>query len=189
MLTQTQRWAVGAIPVDTEAERRFARLFEEHFDFVWRSLRRLGVAQGAVDDAAQEVFVVASRRLAAIEIGKERAFLFGTALRIASDARRSAARRHERDHEVDTELASSQPGVDELVDRRRARELLDELIAELPEDLRPVFVLFELEGMTAAEIATCLDLRPGTVASRLRRARELFSAAVARREAKRRAHG
>ena len=189
MVTQAQRWAVQAMPVEPEAERRFARLFQEQFDFVWRSLRRLGVAPDAIDDAAQEVFVVASRRLAAIELGKERAFLFGTALRIASDARRSARRRHAREHDVDVEPEALSPAVDELVDRKRARELLDEIIAGLPEDAQPVFVLFELEGMTMAEIATCLDLRPGTVASRLRRGRELFCAAVARREAKRRDHG
>jgi RNA polymerase sigma-70 factor (ECF subfamily) len=175
--------------VESDAEQRFARLFEQHVDFVWRSLRRLGVAAAAVDDAAQEVFVVASRRLAAIELGKERAFLFGTALRVASDARRAARRRHERDHDPEAELVAPTPGPDELVERRRARELVDEIVSGLPEDARPVFVLFELEGMTMAEIASFLDLPAGTVASRLRRARELFGAAVTRLEARRRAHG
>lgn len=189
MVTQAQRWAVRAMPVDSEAERRFARLFDEQFDFVWRSLRRLGVAPDTIDDATQEVFVVASRKLGAIELGKERAFLFGTALRVASDARRSVQRRRAREHDAELETESTAPAPDELVDRKRARELLDEIIASLPEDAQPVFVLFELEGMTMAEIATCLDLRPGTVASRLRRGRELFTAAVARREAKRRDHG
>jgi RNA polymerase sigma-70 factor (ECF subfamily) len=188
MTTHAQRWAVGATPVESHDDRRFARLFDEHFDFVWRSLRRLGVAPASVDDAAQEVFVVASRRLAAIEVGKERAFLFGTALRVASDQRRAAHRRREREQEVDGEPRSQQPGPDELIDRRRARELMDEIIATLPDETRPVFVLFELEGMTMAEIASCLELPPGTVASRLRRARELFAAALARLEAKRRTH-
>ena len=188
MMTHAQRWAVGAPPVESHEEQRFARLFEEHFDFVWRSLRRLGVAPGSVDDAAQEVFVVASRRLAAIEPGKERAFLFGTALRVASDARRSAQRRREREQEVDREPSSPEPSAEELIDRRRAREMMDDIIASLPDDARPVFVLFELEGMTMAEIASCLDLPAGTVASRLRRARELFAAAIARLEAKRRSH-
>ncbi len=188
MVTQAQSWPVGAMPEESESEHRFARMFDAHFDFVWRSLRRLGVAPGTLDDAAQEVFVVASRRLAAIEDGKERAFLFGTALRVASDARRSANRRRAREHDAEADVASSAPGPDELVDRKRAREVLDAIIAELPEDARPVFVLFELEGMTMSEIASCLELRPGTVASRLRRAREVFTAAVARRDAKRRDH-
>ena len=188
MVTQAQRWAVGATPVDSDAQQRFARMFEEHFDFVWRSLRRLGVAPGSVDDAAQEVFVVASRRLSTIEPGKERAYLFGTALRVASDARRSAHSRHAHEHDPEADPPSGQPAPDELVDRRRARELMDRIIRELPDDARPVFVLFELEGMTMAEIASYLDLPAGTVASRLRRARELFQAAVVRHEAKRRPH-
>jgi RNA polymerase sigma-70 factor (ECF subfamily) len=173
---------------DPAATRRLEALFAAHFDFVWRSLRRLGVADSGVDDATQEVFLVAQRKLAAIEAGKEKAFLFGTALRVASDLRRSQRRRPSAEAESDRP-DTSHPPIDELVDRKRARELLDEIVAELPEDARPVFVLFELEGMTMAEIATCLDLKPGTVASRLRRAREMFTAALARREAARRTHG
>jgi RNA polymerase sigma-70 factor (ECF subfamily) len=67
--------------------------------------------------------------------------------------------------------------------------MLDDLVAQLPDDTRPVFVLFELEGMTMASIAGCLDLPAGTVASRLRRARELFAAQVARLEARSPGHG
>jgi RNA polymerase sigma-70 factor (ECF subfamily) len=188
MFTQAQRWSIGSMPVDSVHERRFATLFDQHFAFVWRSLRRLGVAAEGLDDAAQEVFVVASRRLDAIAPGKERGFLFGTALRVASDARRAANRRRSREQEPEVELEAVAPGPDELVDRKRARELLDAIIEQLPVDTRDVFVLFELEGMTMAEIASCLALRPGTVASRLRRAREAFTEAVARHEAKRRGH-
>jgi len=162
-------------------------IFHDHFAFVWRSLRRLGVPPEALDDAAQEVFVVASRRLDVIEVGKEKAFLFGTAVRVASDARRSQTRRRRADLEEDSTDPS--PAPDALVDHKRARELLDTLVAELPDDTRPVFVLFELEGMTMAEIAGALELAPGTVASRLRRARETFAAAVARLEARRHRHG
>jgi RNA polymerase sigma-70 factor, ECF subfamily len=176
---------VVAAPAD---HRRLSEMFHQHFDFVWRSVRRLGVPSHAIDDAAQEVFVVASRRLAIIEPGKEKAFLAGTAVRVASDARRSQGRRREdRDVEVDEESAHT-PGADELVDQKRAREMLDEIIAELPDETGPVFVLHELEGMTMAEIATCLDLKPGTVASRLRRARAAFEEAIARLQAPRRPH-
>ena len=175
--------------LDVTDEQRLTAMFNDHFDFIWRSLRRLGVPPAAVDDAAQEVFLVASRRLAAIERGKERAFLFGTAVRVASDARRSAGRRRDAagaDEPVDT--ADPMPSPAELVDRKRARALLDEIIASLPDDARPVFVLYELESMTMAEIANVLAIPPGTVASRLRRARELFESAIAR-TAHRRTHG
>jgi RNA polymerase sigma-70 factor (ECF subfamily) len=168
---------------------RLSTMFHQHYDFVWRSVRRLGVAPDAVDDAAQEVFVVASRKLDAIEVGKEKAFLFGTAVRVASDTRRAVQRRRQAPASEGVEPVDAGPALDELVDQKRAREILDALIDQLPEDTRPVFVLFELEGMTMAKIASYLDLPAGTVASRLRRARELFAAQVARLEARSTKHG
>jgi RNA polymerase sigma-70 factor (ECF subfamily) len=167
---------------------RLSAMFHHHYDFVWRSVRRLGVPQDAADDATQEVFVVASRKLDAIDDGKEKAFLFGTAIRVAADIRRALQRRrHSCDEQA--EPVDATPALDDLVDQKRAREVLDHLIAQLPEETRPVFVLFELEGLTMASIASCLDLPPGTVASRLRRARELFAAQVARLEARSTSHG
>lgn len=175
--------ALPARPV-ASAMDRLSSMFHHHYDFVWRSVRRLGVAPDAVDDAAQEVFVIASRKLDSIELGKEKAFLFGTALRVASDSRRALQRRRQAPADDQPEPVDATPGIDELVDQKRAREILDELIQRLPEDTRPVFVLFELEGMTMAKIASYLDLPAGTVASRLRRARELFAEHVARLEAR-----
>jgi len=181
----TARLLLPRIMAAEDAHERLANMFAAHYELVWRSLRRLGTPPEAIDDAVQEVFVIASRRLSSIIVGKEKAFLFGTAVRIAAAARRTAARRAD---ELDDAVDSTLPPTDELVDRKRVRELLDLIIAKLPDDTRPVFVLYELEGMTMAEIASCLDLRPGTVASRLRRGREVFAATVARLEA-RRTHG
>jgi RNA polymerase sigma-70 factor, ECF subfamily len=175
--------ASSARSVDRSMDR-LSTMFHHHHDFVWRSVRRLGVSPEAVDDATQEVFVVASRKLDAIEAGKEKAFLFGAAVRVASDSRRARSRRRHAPSEDLPDLVDVTPAAGELVDQKRARELLDELVGQLPEDTRPVFVLFELEGMTMAEIASCLELPAGTVASRLRRARELFAAHVARLEAR-----
>src|SRR5688572_19191867 len=78
-----------------ERELRLRELVSGHFEFVWRSVKRLGVAPGDADDAAQQVFLVASDRLADIAPGRERAFLFGTALKIAARHRRTAERRRE----------------------------------------------------------------------------------------------
>src|SRR2546423_11978941 len=96
----TQRIAMPAAVM--EDGDRLASMFHAHFSFVWRSLRRLGVPPATIDDAAQEVFVVASRRLDAIETGKEKAFLFGTAVRVASDARRAQTRRRHADLDDDS---------------------------------------------------------------------------------------
>jgi RNA polymerase sigma-70 factor (ECF subfamily) len=161
-----------------------AELLRDHFDFIWRSLRRLGLDAGLADDAAQEVFLVASRKRDQIEAGRERAFLFGTALRVAADARKSVARRQEVSADDLPETIDAAPSPEALLDQRRARETLDELLDELPEDVRAIFVLYELEELEMGEIATLLSIHQGTVASRLRRARALFAAAVKRRMAR-----
>jgi RNA polymerase sigma-70 factor, ECF subfamily len=178
-------------PIGPRADKRLAAMFDRYFQFVWRSVRRLGVAHPSVDDATQEVFLVASRRLDSIEIGKEKAFLFGTAIRVAADFRRAHGRRAGLMVVTDPmpDTAGPDPAVDELLDRKRARLLLDAIVDDLADDTRPVFVLYELEGMTMAEIAACLQLPPGTVASRLRRAREEFSCALARAQSARKDHG
>lgn len=173
-LWKMPRWRAPASQVS--ASERLRGLVAGHFDFIGRSLRRLGVPAADVDDATQQVFMVVSRRLDEVEAGRERAFLFGVALRVASDVRRARRRRgavmDEGANDVDG--ATPDPSPEQLTDQRQARALLDEALEALSLDLRTVFVLFELEEMTMAEIAALLDLPPGTVASRLRRAREAF---------------
>jgi len=148
------------------------------YRLIWRVLRRLGVPSDSVDDAAQQVFLIAAERLDDIAVQSERAFVFGTALRVAQSLRRKLARLPVYEDDGDLR-ASLLPGPDELTDQKRARELLDRVLDGLPLELRSVFVLFELEGLTSPEIAALLELPLGTVASRLRRAREQFSAQVA----------
>jgi RNA polymerase sigma-70 factor (ECF subfamily) len=168
--------AEGERPFVTDSAKLRA-LQNEHFEFLWRSLRRLGVPEADVDDAVQQVFLVAARR--AIQPGAERSFLFATALRVASHARRTLRRRRESGDEV-PEQTDATPSPEDLVDQRRARVLLDEVLEALPLDLRAVFILFELEELTVVQIAAMLGLPAGTAASRLRRGRELFHQAVAR---------
>ncbi len=170
---------------DVSGADRLRALFEQHFDFVWRSLRRLGLPEHVADDASQRVFVVASRRLADIEPGRERAFLFRTALRVACSERRTIGRRREVLCEEAPETGDSAARPDELLDQRRARELLDQVLQSLPIDLRTVLVLFEFEGLSIDEIAETLGIPRGTAASRLRRAREEFSEVLSRCMARR----
>ena len=157
------------------ADKRLRALVDTHYDFIWRSLRRLGVPEADVDDAAQKVFLTASRKLAAIRLGAERSFLFQTAFRVASDSRRTLRRRREVPEGPDeAETPDESPSGEELVDLRRARTQLDRILDGMPLDLRAVFVLFELDEMTTAAVAELLELPMGTVASRLRRARDEF---------------
>jgi RNA polymerase sigma-70 factor (ECF subfamily) len=170
-------------PVAAADPARLRAMAIEHLDFTWRSLRRLGLPADLADDATQRVFLVASRKLANIEPGCEKAFLFKTAVHVASSEKRSFTRRREVPCSGnEAELRDFSPGPDEQLDRRRARALLQEVLDSLELDLRAVFVLFELEGLTTTEIAKYLEIPMGTVASRLRRAREEFRAALKRRK-------
>jgi RNA polymerase sigma-70 factor (ECF subfamily) len=154
-----------------------------HIDFVWRALRRFGVPEAEAPDATQQVFIVATSELGRIEKGRERAFLFGTALRVASKVRRRRARKPLDGTTDPDEQVADLPSTEELVDQRRARAIMDDILEQMTDDLRAVFILYELEQMTMAEIADVLSLPPGTVASRLRRAREFFERQVERRAA------
>ncbi len=165
------------------ADARLRKLVDGQYDFIWRSLRRLGVPEVDADDCAQQVFLVASRKLDDIVVGCERPFLFSTALRVASDARRTRSRRREVFEDVD-EPRDTAPDPEQIAEQRRARALLDEVLDSLPMELRAVFVLYELEELASAEIAEVLALPIGTVASRLRRAREEFQRIIARIKAR-----
>lgn len=161
---------------EPDPKARLQRLFVEHYRPIWRFVRRLGLPEAQADDASQQVFVVAAERLADIALPSERAFLFATALRIATTMRRKNGREPATD-ETDLRV-SALPGQDELADQKRAREVLDGVLSRMPLDLRTALLLFEIEGLTLREIAEVVGVPQGTAASRLRRARELFRAEV-----------
>jgi RNA polymerase sigma-70 factor (ECF subfamily) len=175
--------SLSLAPTGTESamHSRLARVLKEQYDFVWRSLRRLGVPESDAEDVAQETFMTLSRRLPDVTAGCERAFLYRTAVNHAAHAHRSRARRRETVSEELDDAPSSAKNPEDLLAGARARALCHELLDELNLDQRAVFVLFELEEMTMAEIAEMLELPMGTVASRLRRGRETFREELARR--------
>jgi RNA polymerase sigma-70 factor (ECF subfamily) len=149
---------------------------DTHYDAVWRFLRRLGLAPADVEDATQKVFLVFARRIASIEPGAERSFLFSSALRVASDARRQRARSPETlaDDGEPLDREDSSPSIEERIDDRRLRRWLDEVLDGLAEEHRAVLVLVDIEELTMADASDILGIPKGTVASRLRRSRELF---------------
>ena len=151
----------------------------EHVRFDWRTVRRLGVREADVEDVCQRVFEVVHRQLPEFR-GDARltTWLFGIVRRVVSDHRRSAyERRRELHEEVELEAA---PGQERAVAEREARALLDQLLDELDEDKRVVFVLCELDGMAVKDVAELIDAPVQTVYSRLHAARDKISRGVER---------
>ena len=171
---------------DPADHARLRELTAEYYEFVWRSLRRLGVRPPETDDAAQRVFLVLAQKLSSIHPDKERSFVFGIVMRVAANVRRDLATAREREVAESDSLESIAhgPTAETVVTRAEERATLDEILARIPEERRAVFVLFELEELTVTEIAELLRLPVGTVATRLRRARQEFQAAVARLHAR-----
>ena len=163
------------MPAEAGRLRRSMRL---HVPLVWRVLRRAGLAEQDADEAAQDVFWILLRRLQDVPSRAERSFLVSTALRVASDRRKALASRPEVDYQI--ELPSRDIPPDELVALRRARSLLEEALDTLSPEQREVFVLVEMEEMSGPEAAEVLNIALGTVASRLRTARNRFNAAIRR---------
>jgi RNA polymerase sigma-70 factor (ECF subfamily) len=154
---------------------RLERIFNDHHVSVWRALRRRGLAAEAAEDAAQETFLLAAERLDDIQPESERAFLIGTALRVAHTLGRKTVR-WELDDDMDQRLS----GARDTSESRADAQLCDLVLSKVDPDLVEVFVLYELEGLTSPEIAGLLEIPLGSVASRLRRAREQFRAAADR---------
>lgn len=164
---------------------RLEDVYEEHFDFVWRSARRMGVADASVDDVVQEVFLVAHRRLADFE-GRStvRTWLFGILMRVVKDYRRTLRRKGGLAPLPEVLPSDGRESPANRAEQREAVRLLHRLLDSLDDDKRAVFVLAELEQMTAPEIADALSVNLNTVYSRLRAARREFGKALERNRAK-----
>jgi RNA polymerase sigma-70 factor (ECF subfamily) len=159
----------------------FEELYDLHVDFVWRSLRSLGVREHALEDAVQDVFLVVHRRLAEFEHRSTfRTWIFGVAMRVAHDHRRREARKGGLSP-LDVEIADRAPSPDERAAQAEALREVAELLEALDPEKRAIFVLAELEQWTAPEIAEALSINLNTVYSRIRAARRDFEAAYARR--------
>jgi RNA polymerase sigma-70 factor, ECF subfamily len=152
-------------------QARMRSLVDEHARFVTRTLRRAGVPRSDLDDEVQRTFITAANRLDDVQPGAERSFLFQVALNIASHARRALARRRELPSDHLPERIEPLGTPEDFTASKQTRRLLEEAVAGMPESLRSVVMLYEMEEMDTHEIAVVLGIPRGTVASRLRRAR------------------
>lgn len=157
----------------------FTDVFRQHFDFVWRTIRSLGVADAAVDDAVQEVFICVHRRLPDFEHRSAlKTWIYSIAYHTAQNYRRSARRREAA--ALDLEMASREPGPGELVAVAQAGRFVLEFLDTIPRERRDVFVLCVLEELSAPDVAEILRVKLNTVYSRLRLARADFRTALER---------
>ena len=156
----------------------FEETYRAHFAFVWRSLRRLGIAEDDAADAAQDVFIIVHRKLPEFAgRSKLTTWLYGICFRVASERRRAVPRPLIGEQEAAAFIGrQADPGA--LAEQRQGLALLERVLDRLPDEQRAVFCLFELEGMTGDEIAEALEIPLGTAYSRLRLARGAFAAAV-----------
>jgi len=165
----------------------FADIYDAHFSAVWQALRRLGVWERDLDDAAHDVFIVVHRRLGDFDDGRPvRPWLLGIAAKVASEFRRRAQHRREVVSEdvqaerrsVPTATPAHGVRADRALDDKERRALLHRALDALDHDRRTVLVLHDIEGYAMPEIASALDVNMNTLYARLRQARIDLKAAV-----------
>jgi RNA polymerase sigma-70 factor (ECF subfamily) len=172
-----------APPEAARAQADFRALYDAHFAFVWRTLLHFGVPSECAEDAAQEVFVTLHRRLDDYDPATPlRSWLWGMCRRVAHTARRGLARADRRASLAPPPSASLPP--DAGLERKQAADFVASFLESLPEELREVFVMMEIEGMSATEAAAAIGAKTNTVYSRLRLSRAHFERAGARLRAR-----
>lgn len=179
-LISSQR-EVGAPLARTELD--FEDLYARHFEFVWRSLRLLGVEEAALPDVSQDVFSTVARQLATFQ-GRSslRTWVFGIAQHTASNHRRQRGRKQDPLQPLAETLVANEPSPHAQAEGREAADLIVRFCAELEESRRAVFVLGLLEGVPAPEIAALLELPLNTVYSRLHSLRQALRRRLEARE-------
>jgi RNA polymerase sigma-70 factor (ECF subfamily) len=167
-------------PTQLAEREALSAVYREYHRFVWHSVRRLGIPDAAAEDAVHEVFMVVARRLPTFE-GRAslKTWLFSIAMFVVRSHRRTD-RRHRRKTEA---LAANPSTAADVHARSDAAATLHRLLDVLDDDKRAVFILSELEGMSAPEIAEATDANINTVYARLRTARQRIERAATRLQA------
>jgi RNA polymerase sigma-70 factor (ECF subfamily) len=173
-----------------QGQLSFEQVYEEFFPFVWRTARRMGVREGSLDDVCQDVFIAVHRRLPEFE-GRSsvKTWLFGFVLNVVQVHHRTLRRKSVSHRAVgdvmDPDLLTDQGhGPHEQASRNEAASLAHAVLDQLDEEKRVVFILAELEEMSATEIADAVGANVNTVYARLRAARQQFALAASRLQAK-----
>src|SRR5262249_1392309 len=159
-------------------EDAFALLVRRHGPLVWGVCRRLLGHRQDAEDAFQATFLVLARNPSAVRKGAAvGAFLYGVASRICHKARRRQIGR------TAVRLPPRPPSPDAATEvaLRELQSIIDEEIVRLPDRFRSAFVLCVLDGRSIAQAAAALEVKPGTLATWLARARALLRTRLAKR--------
>lgn len=163
-----------------------AEVYREHFDFVWRTARRMRVSEHRIDDVVQDVFVVVHRRLEDFDARVSiRSWLYGIVHRTVLDHRRRARRKEApitggvTDEQGEERFPSNFPRPDHAAEASEALSLVERLLERIAPEKAEVLMLSCLEGMTVPEIAECVSANVNTVYSRLRTGRHELEAMLA----------
>ena len=179
-MAEGEERATGAVP-------SFELIYDEHFDYVWRTARRLGVKADEADDVVQEIFLAVHILLPRYESGNVRGWLYAIAVRTVMHHHRSRRRftdNHQTSDELDAMPDANEPGPESSAATGESIRLLERLLDRLDTEKRAVLVLAGIEQKSLAEIGAILDLNINTVSSRLRAAREQLQEGLARHRAR-----
>ena len=154
----------------------FRQLFDDNYEYVWRSLRRLGVYEADIEDVTHDVFLAVHQKLATYERTRPvRPWLFAFALRYAADYRKLA--RHRREAPA-VEGTAGGPDAEALVAEREDARRLYRALDSLSLEIRAVIVLYEIDDTPMKDVAEALGIPLNTAYSRLRLARAQCAAAL-----------
>ena len=187
MPAETEPWGQSLRSSVTRPEQpapngaNFEAVYAEHFPFVWRCLRALGVPSSGLDDGAQDVFLVVFRRLPTFQ-GQAtlRSWLYGIVRNVASNHRRSRRRKGLPQPLPASEPVHPGPGPVERAQEREAAAFIEGFLRGLRERKRDVFILAVLEEMSIPEVAAALSVPLNTAYTRLRSVRADFQRALSR---------
>ena len=178
----------GVQSTATEAQRESVRpSFEEVYagekDYIWRTVRRLGVPERHTEDVTHDVLLIVHRKLEDFNPRRPlRPWLFGIAMRVASDFRRTSknAKESPRAHLDPVDDGRHARSADMNIEEAEGRALVYQALDTLNDDRRAVFILHEIDGDSIPTIAEALSIPVNTAYSRLRVAREEFAGSVRR---------
>lgn len=187
-IVTTDALAPIAPPREPAAAFDLGVVYAREFDWVWHTLRRLGVAPRNLPDVTHDVFVVVHQRAHTFDPTRPlRPWLFGVAYRVARD-HLALGRNRRESVDDDIEVTDPSPPQDQHVADAQARALVLAALQHLDLDRRVVFILHDIEEQPMPEIAAALEVPAKTLYARLKVAREQFTAAVRRLRLRRGEH-